>query len=140
MASILLVEDDDDIALALSIMLQRRGHRTARAPGGREGLRAAHADSPDLVLLDIGLPDIDGWEVLAGIRESSSVPVLMLTAAGREEDRARGLRSGADEYLTKPFRASVLCNIVDRLLAPGSESTRADPVREDDAHLADPPG
>ena len=140
MATILLVEDEDDIALALSIILRRRGHETTWAPTGREGLHAAREIRADLVVLDIGLPDIDGWEVLSGIRESSSVPVLVLTAAGREEDRERGLRSGADAYLTKPFGSSVLCDVVDGLLSPGRGRAHADPAREDDAFLVDPPG
>lgn len=116
MARILVVEDEDDIALALKILLTRNGHEVARAADGHSGLRAADEMRPDLVLLDIGLPDIDGWSVLSRLREVSEVPVLMLTAAVRDEDKARGLRAGADDYLTKPYYNAELAARVEALL------------------------
>ncbi len=118
MARILVVEDEDDIALALSVLLTRNGHEVTRAPDGLSGLRAAHEERPELVLLDIGLPDLDGWSVLARLRDTSEVRVLLLTAAVRDEDKARGLRGGADDYLTKPFRNTELLARVEALLTP----------------------
>ncbi len=100
---ILLIEDDPDIALAVRTVLDRAGFGIAAATDGRAGLRAFHDRRPSLVVLDIGLPGLDGWQVLERIRDMSDVPVLMLTAHGHEVDKVRGLRSGADDYLTKPF-------------------------------------
>lgn len=116
MARILVVEDEDDIALALQVLLTRNGHEVTHAPDGHSALRAARETQPELVLLDIGLPDLDGWSVLMRLRETSEVPVLMLTAAVRDEDKARGRRLGANDYLTKPFHNSVLVARVDELL------------------------
>ena len=70
---------------------------------GRDGVRQFHQSHPDIVILDVGLPDLDGWQVLERIRDMSDVPVLMLTALGTERDKVRGLNAGADDYLTKPF-------------------------------------
>lgn len=120
MAKILVVEDEDDISLALKVLLRREGHATTHATNGLAGLRAAHEVHPELVLLDIGLPDLDGWSVLSRLRDVSDVPVLMLTAAGRDEDKVRGLRGGADDYLTKPFNNAELLARVDSLLRRAS--------------------
>lgn len=103
MARILLAEDDPDIAMALATMLRQASHETRHAPDGPTALREAYDFRPELVLLDIGLPGMDGWEVLSRIRDLSDVPIVLLTAADREQDKVRGLRSGADDYLTKPF-------------------------------------
>jgi DNA-binding response OmpR family regulator len=100
---VLVVEDDPDIALGVETVLGRSGFEVTTAGEGREGLRLFHTERPDLVILDVGLPEMDGWTVLTRIRELSEVPVLMLTARGHESDKVRGLRSGADDYLTKPF-------------------------------------
>jgi DNA-binding response OmpR family regulator len=100
---VLIIEDDADIMLGIRTVLDRSGFDVAMAADGREGLRVFHAERPDVVVLDVGLPQMDGWTVLERIRELSKVPVLMLTAHGREADKVRGLRGGADDYLTKPF-------------------------------------
>ena len=100
---VLVIEDDADIALGLQTMLGRNGFEVTTAAEGREGLRIFHSKRPDIVVLDVGLPQMDGWTVLERIRELSEVPVLMLTAYGQESDKVRGLRAGADDYLTKPF-------------------------------------
>jgi DNA-binding response OmpR family regulator len=100
---VLVIEDDKDIALGLRIVLERGGFAATLAAGGRDGLRMFHSARPDLVILDIGLPEMDGWTVLERIRDLSDVPVLMLTAHGQESDKVRGLHGGADDYLTKPF-------------------------------------
>lgn len=99
----LVIEDDRDIALSLRILLERAGLEVALAAGGRDGLRVFHSVRPDLVVLDVGLPQMDGWAVLERIRDISDVPVLMLTAYEQEADKVRGLRGGADDYQTKPY-------------------------------------
>ena len=100
---VLVIEDDPDIALGIKTVLDRSGFEVAEANTGREGLRAFHAHQPNLVVLDIGLPEMDGWTVLERIRDLSDVPVLILTGHGLEAEKVRGLRGGADDYLTKPF-------------------------------------
>lgn len=113
---VLLIEDDADITLGVRTVLGRNGFEVATAADGREGLRAFHSKRPDIVVLDIGLPQMDGWTVLDRIRELSEVPVLMLTAHGQEADKVRGLRSGADDYLTKPFGSAEFVARVQALL------------------------
>jgi DNA-binding response OmpR family regulator len=115
-ARILVVEDDHDIALGISTVLTRDGFEVAGAADGKQGLRAFHATRPDLVILDIGLPALDGWGVLERIRDLSDVPVLILTAHGQETDKVRGLTGGADDYLTKPFGNRELAARVQTLL------------------------
>jgi len=100
---VLVIEDDTDIALGVRTVLGRNGFAVITAGEGREGLRAFHSERPDIVVLDVGLPEMDGWTVLERIREMSEVPVLMLTSHGHESDKVRGLRAGADDYVTKPF-------------------------------------
>jgi DNA-binding response OmpR family regulator len=100
---VLVIEDDADIALSVRTLLGRSGFEVRAVAEGREGLRLFHSEHPDIVVLDVGLPEMDGWTVLDRIRELSEVPVLILTAHGQEADKVRGLRAGADDYLTKPF-------------------------------------
>ena len=113
---VLVIEDDRDIALAIRTLLTRSGFDVASSPDGKHGLRAFHAARPDLVVLDIGLPTLDGWGVLERIRDLSDVPVLILTAHGNEAEKVRGLKSGADDYLTKPFGSGELAARVEALL------------------------
>ena len=101
--AVLAIEDDADIRQLLKALLDREGYRVTEASNGREGLRAFHQVRPDLVILDVGLPDLDGWQVLERIRDMSDAPVLVLTARSTERDKVRGLNAGADDYLTKPF-------------------------------------
>jgi DNA-binding response OmpR family regulator len=105
---ILLVEDEDSIAEPLVAALEREGFDVARADTAAAGLEAVRDRAPDLVLLDVMLPDGDGRDVLREIRSSSQVPVVMLTARGEEIDRVLGLELGADDYVTKPFSAAEL--------------------------------
>lgn len=113
---VLLIEDDDDIALCISVVLERVGFTVTRAADGPEGLRAFHGTRPDLVILDVGLPAMDGWTVLERIRDLSDAPVLMLTAHGLESDKVRGLTGGADDYLLKPIGNNELAARVQALL------------------------
>src|ERR1700722_20385854 len=101
--SVLAIEDDADIRQLLRALLGREGYVVSEAATGRDGLRAFHEERPDLVILDVGLPDLDGWQVLERIRDMSDAPVLVLTARSAERDKVRGLNAGADDYLTKPF-------------------------------------
>jgi len=113
---VLVIEDDQDIALGIRTVLTRNGFEVASSADGKQGLRAFHAARPDLVVLDIGLPSMDGWAVLERIRDLSDVPVLILTAHGQEGDKVRGLQGGADDYLTKPFGNRELAARVEALL------------------------
>jgi DNA-binding response OmpR family regulator len=113
---VLCIEDEEDIALAIRMVLRRAGFDVVCAADGKEGLRAFHAERPDVVLLDIGLPTMDGREVLERIRDLSDVPVIILTAHGQESDKVHGLALGADDYLTKPFGNAELVARVQALL------------------------
>jgi DNA-binding response OmpR family regulator len=129
---VLLIEDDADIALGVHTMLSRNGFAVTTAGDGREGLRAFHGERPDLVILDVGLPEMDGWTVLERIRELSEVPVLMLTAHGQESDKVRGLRTGADDYVTKPFgNAEFVARVRALLRRAGSSEQPAEDVYDD---------
>ena len=113
---ILVVDDDDDIRGLLRTLLERAGHEVSDAPDGRAGLRELYAGSPDLVILDVAMPGLDGWATLERIREVSDVPVLMLTARDAEVERVHGLKGGADDYVVKPFGRQELVARVDVLL------------------------
>jgi DNA-binding response OmpR family regulator len=115
-ARVLVIDDEADIRLLLRELLERAGHLVGEANDGREGLRALHSWRPDLVILDVSMPGLDGWGTLARIRDLTDVPVLMLTALGRELDKVRGLKAGADDYLTKPFGRQELLARVEALL------------------------
>jgi DNA-binding response OmpR family regulator len=120
---ILVVDDDEDIRKLVVQLLERAGHRVEQAPDGRAGLRALHASPPDLVLLDVSMPDLDGWQTLERIRDLSDVPVIMLTARGEELERVRGLQAGADDYVTKPFgRQELLARVQALLRRSGSRA------------------
>ncbi len=104
MAEKILVIDDEPMTVDLiSIVLERRGFEVIKAYGAEEGLRAAYRTHPDLILLDIMMPDMDGWEVCRRLRELSDVPILFLTAKDDARDRVRGLEMGADDYIIKPY-------------------------------------
>ena len=121
---LLVVDDDEDIRALLRLLLERAGYDVDDQAEGRAALRAFHKGNHDLVLLDVTMPDLDGWELLERIRDLSDVPVLMLTARDSESDRVRGLRGGADDYVTKPFDREELVARVEALLrrAPRDDS------------------
>ena len=113
MAHILLVEDDADSRDALKFLLERSGHRVSVAAGGREGIDMAASLAPDWAVIDIGLPDIDGYEAARGMRASTpSVRLVALTGYGRPEDRQRALDAGFDSYLLKPVDPRRLVEII----------------------------
>lgn len=113
---ILVVDDDSTMRELLRGMLERSGHEVREAADGRAGLRDLYAASPDLVVLDVEMPELDGWATLERIRDLSDVPVLMLTARETELERVRGLKGGADDYVVKPFGHQELTARVQALL------------------------
>jgi DNA-binding response OmpR family regulator len=113
---VLVADDDRDVRTLVRTLLERAGHDVVEAADGRECVRALYQRRPELVVLDVGMPGLDGWQALERIREVADVPVLMLTARGDELDRVRGLRAGADDYVSKPFGRQELLARVEALL------------------------
>lgn len=103
MYNILICDDEKDIVAALKIYLESEGYGTLCAYNGRDALQTAQTKGADLILLDIMMPDMDGIEVLAKLRQTSNIPVIMLTAKSEDTDKILGLNVGADDYVTKPF-------------------------------------
>src|ERR1700704_1355475 len=99
---VLVVDDEQDIRELLRTLLERAGYEVAEAADGGEALRQLYSTPPDAVILDVSMPKMDGWQTLERIREVSTVPVLMLTAASAELQRVRGLKGGADDSVGKP--------------------------------------
>jgi DNA-binding response OmpR family regulator len=124
-ATILLVEDDSAIRSALTRSLTERGHAVSSQPSGMTGLQAAVDGSPDVVLLDLGLPDVDGLQVLSMLRAVSKVPVVVVTARDDGSDIVRALDAGADDYVVKPFDVNQLearlRAVLRRAAAPGAD-------------------
>ena len=114
--TILVVDDEANIADLVNLYLRREGFRVLKAPTGDAGLDAFRQHRPRLVVLDVGLPDVDGLEVCKRIRQTSQVPVIFLTARDGEVDRVLGLELGADDYLTKPFSPAELVARVKAVL------------------------
>lgn len=108
MPHILLVDDEASILKGLKLSLEREGFTVLTADNGRKALEMAEAESPDLIVLDLMLPEIDGLEVCRTIRRTSTVPIIMLTARSEDIDKILGLELGADDYLTKPFNSREL--------------------------------
>src|SRR3954454_5402065 len=113
---ILVVDDDSDVRELLRILLERAGFQVTTAADGREALRRTYAVRPDLVVLDVAMPGLSGWETIDRIRDISDVPILILTACVTESEKVRGLRGGADDYVTKPFGRQELLARVEVLL------------------------
>jgi len=113
---ILVVDDEERMVRFIRLNLEHDGFQVIEAFNGTSALNKVRSDLPDLALLDVMLPDIDGFEVLRIIREVSSMPVIMLTAKGEEDDRVRGLELGADDYITKPFSPRELVSRVRAVL------------------------
>ncbi len=114
--SVQVVDDDPDIRELVRVLLERAGYTVVGAEDGREGLRAFFETRPDLVILDVNMPGLDGWGTLERIRDLSDVPVIMLTARSTELEKVRGLKAGADDYVTKPFGRQELLARVEALL------------------------
>jgi two-component system response regulator AdeR len=131
---ILIAEDEPEIAEILAAYLARSGLRSVRAGDGRQALAMYLEQQPDLVLLDVQMPQLDGWQVLAGIRQRGDTPVIMLTALDQDVDKLTGLRIGADDYVVKPFNpAEVVARVqaVLRRTLPRAEAGTGGVLRTD---------
>jgi DNA-binding response OmpR family regulator len=113
---ILVVDDEERMVRFIRLNLEHDGFRVITAYNGMQAINKVRSDLPDLILLDVMMPDMDGFEVLKITRETNSVPVIMLTAKGDEDDRVRGLELGADDYVTKPFSPRELVSRVKAVL------------------------
>lgn len=134
---VLIVEDSNDVRQAISLVLKDAGLEPIEVSDGREALKLLFESRPDCVVLDIGLPELDGWKVLARIRDMSDVPVLMLTARHDEADKVRGLEGGADDYMTKPFGNPELVARVNALMRR-SRTAQPDEIISDGLLTIDP--
>lgn len=124
-STVLIVEDDANTANLVGLYLKRDGHRVAHAPDGVTGLKIAREARPDLVVLDLMLPRLDGMEITRALREESPVPIVMLTARVDETDRLKGLDLGADDYVTKPFSPRELAARVRAVLRRTNREAQA---------------
>jgi two-component system KDP operon response regulator KdpE len=113
---LLIIDDDQTLLRALELYLEEHGYQVITAISGKEGLRQLYDTRPDLVILDIMMPRMNGWQVLERIRLMVEVPVILLTARGQEADRVKGLRMGADDYVPKPFSMRELAARVEAVL------------------------
>jgi DNA-binding response OmpR family regulator len=113
---ILIVDDEERMVRFIRLNLEHDGFLVSEALNGKQALERLRDKTPDLILLDVMMPDLDGFEVLKMIREINSVPVIMLTAKGEEDDRVRGLELGADDYITKPFSPREMVSRVKAVL------------------------
>jgi two-component system KDP operon response regulator KdpE len=126
---VLVVDDEPQLRRFLRASLPAQGYRLIEAASGEEALREAAARAPDLVLLDLGLPDLDGVEVTRRLREWSTAPILVLSARDQEQDKIRALDAGADDYLTKPFgTGELLARMRVALRHAGRSETSDEPV------------
>ena len=123
-ATVLLVEDERKLRELVRSYLERAGLTVVSTESGAEAITLAASMAPDLVVLDLGLPDVSGETVAAELRAAGPVPILMLTARSAEEDRIRGLELGADDYVTKPFSPRELVLRVQAILRRGAPATR----------------
>lgn len=121
---LLLIEDDDAIRTALELALSRQGHRVSAAASGEDGLRLFKEQRPDLIVLDVMLPGIDGFEVCRRIRRSDQLPIILLTARSDDIDVVVGLESGADDYVVKPVQPRVLDARIRAVLRRGERESQ----------------
>lgn len=140
-ALILVAEDEPEIAEVIAAYLEREGFRTVRASDGRSALDLHLALKPDLVMLDVQMPRVDGWEVLAELRRRGNTPVIMLTALDQDIDKLQALRIGADDYVVKPFNAVEVAAraraVLRRAGETGGALLRAGPIEVDlESHMA----
>jgi len=129
---ILVVEDEAAFAELIAFWLERHGWRPEIAPDGAHAIRSFEAEAPDLIVLDLGLPRVDGWHVIERVRAQGNVPIIVVTALGAEADKVRGLALGADDYVTKPLSFPEL---VARVGAALRRSRGAEPIPGDDATI-----
>ena len=123
MKTVLVVEDDQYIADLLEIYLKKEGYHVEKAADGGQGLNMYRTVKPDLVLLDVMMPVMDGWAVCRAIRADSQTPIIMLTAKSETADKVQGLRAGADDYITKPFEMKEVLARVEAVLRRSAPAT-----------------
>lgn len=128
--TILVVDDEPRYRTLLDLNLKRHGYRAVMAHDGLTGLNLLERYQPRLVLMDLNLPDMDGFDVCRRIREMSPVPVIILTARGQETDKLKGFASGADDYVTKPFSADELLARMEAVMRRGSIRPQQDTATE----------
>ncbi len=134
---ILIVDDEPDIRRLVVELVERAGYDADAAADGREALRMLYESRPNLVVLDVAMPRMDGWVVLERIRDVSEVPVLMLTAFGTEREKVRGLEAGADDYVVKPFGRDELLARVTALLRRARPAPETAPAYADELITVD---
>lgn len=127
---ILIVDDDENICELLRLYLEKDGFSTMVANDGEQALQHVQINNPDLILLDIMMPVLDGWQVCREIRKTSNVPIIMLTAKGETFDKVLGLELGADDYVTKPFDTKEVVARIKAVLRRVGDSEKADSVKE----------
>ena len=128
--SVLIVEDDRNIAQLLQMYLEKEGYSVATAFDGGQGLSKFRSLQPNLVLLDVMMPVMDGWALCKSIRTESQVPIIMLTAKGETEDKITGLKAGADDYITKPFEMREVLARIEAVLRRSSNITAEKKARK----------
>ena len=122
--TVLLVEDNEDNLVVYRTILEHVGYRVIEARDGEEGIARAQADLPDIILMDISIPKIDGWEATVRLKddgETSAIPIIALTAHALEEDRAKAMRAGCDGYLAKPVEPRRVVQEVEKFIGPPHE-------------------
>ena len=127
--SVLIVEDDRNIQELLQMYLEKEGYAVTVAGDGGQGLQKFRAIKPDIVLLDVMMPVMDGWAVCRAIRSESQTPIIMLTAKGETEDKITGLKTGADDYVTKPFEMRELLARIEAVLRRTDRNSEQTKVR-----------
>ena len=127
---ILIVDDDENICELLNLYLKKDGFDTSIANNGRQAVELAEKYNPDLILLDIMLPELDGWQVCREIRKKSEVPIIMLTAKGETFDKILGLELGADDYVTKPFDTKEVVARIKAVLRRSNDNEKTDKKEE----------
>jgi DNA-binding response OmpR family regulator len=136
--SILYVDDSETERKLVTAKLEQAGYDVLTAPDGRAGLRCLYECAPDLVLLDVVMPELDGWDTLERIREVSEVPVIMLTGRNVDKDRVRGLRAGADDYIGKPFTPDELLARIEAVLRRTPAKPGVREIYDDGTVMLDP--
>ena len=127
---IMVVDDDKNICELLRLYLEKEGYSVILCHDGQEAIAKFNALTPDMILLDIMLPSLDGWQVCREIRKKSNVPIIMLTAKGETFDKVLGLELGADDYVVKPFDTKEVVARIKAVLRRISQSTQAEEIKE----------
>jgi DNA-binding response OmpR family regulator len=138
MSSILAIEDEPSIRAALERGLTERGHHVQTASSGIAGLEAVLGDRPDLVLLDLGLPDVEGLTVIGMIRAASSVPIIVITGVDDDPTMVRALDAGADDYVVKPFRIEQVTARIRAVMRRATRPPSSEPIRVGELQIHEP--